>query len=115
MSKEKEKTKKEIEKEKKRQEKIDRERAELVAYVKSLPAFNQWLKYSKEMGSFQNRMSYLKSDKGYKELQKRFGKSLDKTPKNWDEVELDLEQGKINWLKEFIDILNKLVNAYAGL
>lgn len=112
MSKQEEKSQKEIEKEKKRQEKIDRQRAELVAYIKSLPAFNQWLKYSTEMGSFRNRMDYLKTEKGKKELQKRFGQALDKTPKNWDQVELDLEKKDISWLKIFIKMLDAVARSW---
>lgn len=116
MPKQQQKSEKEIEKEKKRQEKIDKRRAKLVQQIKNMPAYRQWIVYSKDMGSYEKRLRYAGSDTGKKELRKMFGDALDKTPKNWDQVELDLLQHENDsFLKDFIKLLVKFMTTMAGV
>lgn len=94
------------------QKKLDKWRKERNdRFLKSITPFEQWLYYSKEMGDYKSRRKYFLSPDGQKEIEKRFGKNLDKMPDNWEELKKTIEYDEgaevIDFLKSLLGLFSK--------
>ena len=108
---------KNLEEDEKTKEKIAKWRKERnERFLKSLTPFQQWLYYSKEMGDYRSRNKYFSSPEGEKELEKRFGKDLDRMPDNWDELKKSIEYDEgaeiMDFLKSLLGIFSKSWGMY---
>jgi hypothetical protein len=108
---------KNLEEDEKTKEKIAKWRKERnERFLKSLTPFQQWLYYSKEMGDYKSRRKYFLSPEGEKEIEKRFGKDLDRMPDNWDELKKSIEYDEgaevMDFLKSLLGIFSRSWGMY---